>query len=96
MSAFAARRSGDRVTFSVRVTPRASANAVGGERDGALLVRVTAPPAEGAANAAVVSVLARALDIAPSAVRIERGGSSRTKQVSVPASAAARLSQVVK
>lgn len=92
----ALRRAGDRVTLSVRVTPRASANAVGGERDGALLVHVTAPPAEGRANDAVVAVLARALDLAPSDVRIERGGGARTKLVSVPAAAEERLGRLVK
>lgn len=92
----AVRRAGDRLTFSVRVTPRAAANAVAGARDGVLLVRVTAPPAEGRANDAVVAVLARALDLAPSEVRIERGGSSRTKLVSLPAPAEARLRRLVK
>jgi uncharacterized protein (TIGR00251 family) len=92
----ALRRAGDRVTLSVRVTPRASANAVGGERDGALLVRVTAPPVEGRANDAVVAVLARVLDLAPSDVRIERGGGARTKLVSVPAAAEERLGRLVK
>ena len=92
----ALRRAGDRVSFSVRVTPRAAANAVAGERDGVLLVRVTAPPVEGRANEAVVAVLARALDLPPSGVRIERGGSSRTKLVSLPAAAEARLGRLVK
>lgn len=92
----ALRRAGDRLTFSVRVTARAAANAVAGERDGVLLVRVTAPPAEGRANEAVVAVLARALDLAPSEVRIERGGSSRTKLVSLPAAAEPRLGRLVK
>lgn len=87
----AVRRVGDRIHIGVRVTPRASANAVGGERDGLLVVRVTAAPAEGAANRAVVAALARALDIAPSSVRIERGGGARTKVVSMPAAAAGRL-----
>ena len=94
--AVATRRSGGRVTFAVRVTPRATANAVAGERDGALLVRVTAAPAEGEANAAVVKVLARALGVAPSAVRIERGAASRTKIVSLPAAAEELLARVVK
>jgi uncharacterized protein (TIGR00251 family) len=90
------RGSADRLVFAVRVTPRAARDAVGGEREGALVVRVTAAPAEGAANAAVTRVLARALDVAPTEVRIEHGGASRTKTVSVPARARARLLQVVK
>lgn len=92
----ALRRANGRVSFSVRVTTRASANTIGGVRDGALLVRVTAPPAEGAANRAVVSVLAKALDIAPSSVRLERGAAARDKVLSVPEEAEARLSRVVK
>ncbi len=59
----ALRRDGERITFTIRVTPRASANAVAGERDGALLVRVSAPPVEGKANDAVVAVLAKALGL---------------------------------
>ena len=89
-------RRGDRLHFSVRVTPRASANAVGGERDGALIVRVTAAPAEGAANDAVVRLVARALGIAPSALRIERGLTSRTKVVSVPLATEAALARLAK
>lgn len=89
-------RRGERLTFSVRVTPRASANSAGGERDGALLVRVTAAPAEGEANAAVIRVLAKALDIAPSAVRIERGAASRTKVLSVPVATEPALARLAK
>ena len=92
----AIRRSGGRISFTVRVTPRASASGISGERDGVLLVRVTAPPAEGAANAAVVAVLAKALDCAPTSVRIERGATARAKVVSVPAEAEGRLAGVVK
>ena len=92
----ALRRLGDRVSFGVRVTPRASANGIAGEREGALAVRVTAAPVEGAANAAVVALLAKALDLAPSAIRIERGTASRTKVVTVPVAAEARLLEVVK
>ena len=85
------RRVGERIHVGVRVTPRASANAVGGARDGLLLVRVTAAPASGAANAAVIALLARTLDVAPSSVRIARGASARTKTVSLPARLEARL-----
>ncbi|HEY6958120.1 MAG TPA: DUF167 domain-containing protein [Candidatus Limnocylindria bacterium] len=90
------RRSGERIVFAVRVTPRASREAVGGEREGALLVRVTAAPTEGSANEAVIRALARALDVAPSDIRIEHGGAARTKTVSAPLRAAAALERVVK
>jgi len=92
----ALRRDGGRLSFSVRVTPRASANAVAGERDGVLLVRVTAAPAEGAANRAVLALLAKTLDVAPPRIRIEAGAAARTKRVSVPAEAEAGLARVVK
>jgi hypothetical protein len=92
----ALRRDGERVTFTIRVTPRASGNAIGGERGGALLVRVTAPPIEGKANDAVVAVLARALCVPRGAVRLERGAAARTKVVSVPLGAEAALRRLVK
>ena len=67
----------------VRVTPRAGRNEVAGERDGVLLVRVTAPPESGKANAAACKVIARALGIAPSRVTIARGAGSREKSLRV-------------
>ncbi len=92
----AVRRDGERVTFTIRVTPRAAANAVGGERDGALLVRVTAPPVEGKANAAVVALLAKALGVPRGAIRVDRGAAARTKRVSVPRDVEAALHRLAK
>ena len=92
----AVRREGERVSFSVRVMPRAAANAVGGERDGALLVRVSAPPVDGRANDAVLELLAEALGLPRGAVRLERGAAARTKRVSVPVSAGAALRRLAK
>jgi len=77
------RESGDGISFAVRVKPRASRDAIEGTRDGALVVRLTAPPVEGAANAALARLLGRALGVAPSAVRIVGGATSRTKRVAV-------------
>jgi uncharacterized protein (TIGR00251 family) len=71
------------LTLRVRVQPRASRDALGGEREGALVVRLTAPPVEGAANEALARFLGRALGVAPSAVSVVSGASGRSKVVSV-------------
>ena len=92
----AVRRDGERLVFTIRVTPRASANAVAGERNGVLLVRVTAPPADGKANDAVVALLAKTLGTPRGAVQVVRGASSRTKRVSVPRDAEAALDRLTK
>ena len=92
----AVRRDGDRLSFTIRVTPRASANVVTGERDGVLLVRVTAPPVEGKANDAVVVLLAKALGTPRGSVRVVRGAGSRTKRVSVPREAEEALHRLTK
>jgi uncharacterized protein YggU (UPF0235/DUF167 family) len=47
------------------------------------VVRLTAPPVEGAANWALARFLGRALGVAPSAVRVVSGASGRNKVVSV-------------
>jgi len=92
----AVRRVGERLVFTIRVTPRSSENAVAGERDGVLLVRVTAPPVEGRANDAVVMLLARALGTPRSTVQVVGGASARIKRISVPRSADAALSRLTK
>ena len=92
----ATRRVGGRVIFTVRVIPRASASGFGGERAGALVVRVTAPPVDGRANDAVVALLAEALDVPRGAVRVESGATGRTKIVSVPVGAETALRRLAK
>lgn len=92
----AVRRDGERLSFTVRVTPRASANTVAGEREGVLLVRVTAPPVEGKANDAVVALLAKALGTPRGAIHVVRGAGARTKRVSVPRDAEAALHRLTK
>jgi uncharacterized protein (TIGR00251 family) len=68
---------------ALRVQPRASRNEISGERDGALVVRVTAAPVEGKANEAVRRLLARRLGVARSRVTVVRGASSRDKLIEV-------------
>jgi uncharacterized protein (TIGR00251 family) len=77
------RDTGDGLTLRVRVQPRASRDALFGEREGALVVRLTAPPVEGAANEALVRFLGKALGVASSAVRVVSGTAGRNKVVSV-------------
>jgi uncharacterized protein len=77
------RVAGGGVTLSVRVQPRASTNSIGGAREGSLVVRLTAPPVDGAANAALTRLVGQAFGVPPSAVRILAGTAGRTKRVSV-------------
>lgn len=72
-----------RSRITVRLTPRASREEIVGVRDGALLVRVTAPPVKGAANAALVRLLAKVLGVPKGAIAIVSGGTSRMKVVEV-------------
>jgi uncharacterized protein (TIGR00251 family) len=67
----------------VRVMPRARRSAVDGERGGAILVRLAAPPVDGAANDALVTFLAGALGVPRRQVTIVSGGKSRHKRVEV-------------
>jgi uncharacterized protein YggU (UPF0235/DUF167 family) len=65
--------------LAVRVIPRASRDGIDGVRDGALLVRVTAAPVEGAANVAVTRLVAAALGVPPSRVTVISGSTGRRK-----------------
>jgi uncharacterized protein (TIGR00251 family) len=71
------------VRFAVRVTPRSATERVEDVVDGVLKVRVMAPAVEGAANVALVRLLADDLGIARRDVRIVAGGGSRQKLVVV-------------
>jgi uncharacterized protein (TIGR00251 family) len=71
------------VRFAVRLTPRSSSNAIDGVLDETLRIRVTAAAVDGAANAALVNLLADTLGVARRDVRIVAGGTSRQKLVVV-------------
>jgi len=73
----------EKVSFAVRVAPRARRDAIEGEYQGALKVRLTAPPAEGRANDALRRLLAERLNAPVSAVRIVAGEKSRIKRVEI-------------
>ncbi|MDP6666771.1 MAG: DUF167 domain-containing protein [Dehalococcoidia bacterium] len=70
--------------ISIRLQPRASRDEVSGWNDeGALRVRVKAPPVDGAANTALIQLLAKRLGIARSNVSLVSGASSRSKTVEI-------------
>jgi len=71
------------VSFAVRVIPRAQKEGFHGVREGALMVRLAAPPVEGRANAALQALLAAALGVRRSQISLRTGEKSRTKIVRV-------------
>jgi uncharacterized protein (TIGR00251 family) len=71
--------------LAVRVTPRASADRIDGfDPEGRLRVRVTAAPADGAANAAVAKLLAKTLGLPGRDVMLVSGATAREKLFEVP------------
>jgi uncharacterized protein (TIGR00251 family) len=75
------RKTEDGVFLSVRVVPRASKNSIQGLYGDALKVRITAPPVEGKANAALVSYLSKELNLPRAQVHIKSGETGRNKTV---------------
>ena len=69
--------------IDIRVIPRAHKTIIAGTRQGALLVRVAAPPVEEAANTALLHYLAQLLELPVRSVRILAGEKSRVKRVQV-------------
>jgi len=72
-------------TLALHVVPNAACTTCEGLHDGALRVRLAAPPVDGRANAALVNWLAGELQLARRAVRVLRGGAARRKQVQIDA-----------
>ena len=69
--------------LAIRVQPRAKRSEVVGERAGAVVVRVAAPPVDGRANAAVCALVARAAGVRTSAVTVVHGAGTRDKVLEV-------------
>ena len=78
------RSSSGRILLAVKVVPGAARSQVAGLRDGALLVRIAAPPEKGKANEELRSILAKALGLPKSEILLISGGASRRKTLSLP------------
>ena len=86
---------GRTLTFAVRVAPRASRSQIGGEHDGALRVRIAAPPVDGAANRELARLLARAFKLPQNAVEIIAGANSKNKTVKIHGADVVILEQLI-
>jgi hypothetical protein len=71
------------ISFKVRVQPKSSRTLIVGLQGDALKLKVTAPPAEGAANRACIDLLSKALGVPKSCLEITSGLSSRSKKIVV-------------
>ncbi len=74
--------------LAVRVTPRSAKTGIGGWREGTdgrmeLEIRVAEAPADGAANAAVLKLLARKLGLPRGSIEIVSGENSRHKRIAL-------------
>jgi len=73
----------DRLTLRIHVQPNARSPGIVGLHGGALKIRITAPAADGRANAALLSWLAATLDIPSGSLRLKSGNTSRRKVIEI-------------
>ena len=83
------------LTFSVRIVPRASRTEIAGEYNGALRIRIAAPPVEGAANRELIRLLAKLFKLPQNAVEIVSGAASKSKIVHIAGADSARLEKLI-
>jgi len=69
------------ITFPVNVQPRSKKNGIAEIRDGVLIIKVNAPPVEGAANKALKKLLSQTLGISKSNIEILKGKTSHRKLI---------------
>ncbi len=77
------REEADGVSFEVRVQPRSSKTEISGVHDGALRVRLSAPPVDGAANKQCIELFSRKMKIPKRSIRITSGVSTRRKRLKI-------------
>jgi uncharacterized protein len=83
------------LSFRVQVVPRAPRSEIAGEHDGALRVRIAAPPVDGAANKELIRILARVFQVSRSAVEISSGQTSKHKQVRITGATPLSLRELI-
>jgi hypothetical protein len=71
------------VRFEVKVQPRSSKNQVAGEQEGALKIKLTAPPVDGEANQALIAYLSDCFKVPKKNISLLKGDSSRHKLLEI-------------
>ena len=84
------------VTLEVRVIPRSSKSEIVGEYNGAMKVKLSAPPVDGAANEELIRVLSKEFEISRSAIEIVSGHTSKSKRVRIADVNPDRIADVLK
>lgn len=74
---------GNCIRINVRVQPRSAQNKISGEIDGALKIKLTAPPVEGEANQELIKYLAKLLQISKSKISLIQGNTGRNKIIQI-------------
>lgn len=84
----------DSIVFTARVVPRASKSEIVGVHNGALKIRLAAPPVDGAANEELIKTLAKYFEVNKSAVEILSGATAKTKQIRIAGANAGKLRRI--
>jgi uncharacterized protein len=71
------------ITFTAKIVPRASKSEIVDELDGALKIRISAPPVDGAANKELIKVLSKYFGVSKSDIEIVSGETSKMKQIRI-------------
>ena len=71
------------ISFPVRVIPRASRSEIVGEHDGAIKIKIAAPPVDGAANAELIKLLASKFNVSKGDIEIIGGETSKNKRIKI-------------
>ncbi len=71
------------ITFTAKIVPRASKSEIVGELNGALKIRISAPPVDGAANKELIKVLSKFFGVSKSDIEIVSGETSKLKQIRI-------------
>ena len=81
--------------FGVRVVPRSSRSQIIGELNGALKIKLNAPPIDGAANAELIKILAKYFNVPKNAIKIVGEQTAKNKQIKISDISSDKIRQIL-